>query len=72
MKSKLKPDWIPKWQQNWDKNNLHKVNGKMIPKPLPAVTYPPGQTNHMRHQSRQLYRKQVQLMKEEARAKESS
>jgi hypothetical protein len=47
---------IPKWQQNWNKHNTHKVNGKMVPKEHPKPAYPPDLGNHDRSLIRQAAR----------------
>jgi hypothetical protein len=55
MKAKLKENWIPKWQQNWNKYNRHKVDGKFVVKEHPTVI---EGTNH----ERMLQRKAERLL----------
>lgn len=56
MKAKLKDGWIPRWQKWWNRNNLHKVNGVMVPKEHPQPLHPPLATNHNRHRIRKMHR----------------
>ena len=49
-----------KWEQWWNKHNLHKVQGIMVAKPHPSPSYDPRTTNHERHLYRRALRGQRQ------------
>jgi hypothetical protein len=48
MKSKLKKDWIPRWQQVWNKLPPAKGQYKGTVREHPTPKYPPEMTNHDR------------------------
>lgn len=56
MKNNLKENWIPKWQENWNNRNLHKIKGEMVIKERHSPETPPDLPNHDRMLIRESYR----------------
>ncbi len=67
MKNKLKDDWIPKWQQNW--NKLPRAKGQMTRgvREHPKPSFPPDLPNYdrmiIRAETRKIYEDKARELK---------